>query len=91
MKIDKDNRHVDIEHFKAIDHLKNNYPGRSVKIAAFPTFALEKVYFLRNFKTDEKDVYNILFPGEFEEKFKINDPNGRVIKNISTVYSLFVN
>ena len=76
-------------------------------MVAFPSFALYKVYyffdnkreikidyhdsFLTNFNTKEKYVYIILFPDQFDEKFKKADPNGKLIRGVTTVYTIFAN
>lgn len=107
VRVDKENNHADIEHVRVIDYIKSNFPEKQVYIAAFPSFALEKVYYfwepgkkiitdfhdnlLNNFVRNEKYVYIILFPKQFNVKFEQADPNGKIISNVSTVYSLFVN
>ncbi len=46
--------------------------------------------FLEAFNPDEKYVYVITIPKDFEEKFARLDPRGRII-HFSPSYSLFVN
>lgn len=46
--------------------------------------------FLKTFNPDEKYVYAIIFPEDFNSKFAALDKDGRIIK-ISQGYSLFVN
>lgn len=46
--------------------------------------------FLKDFNPNEKYVYAIIFPKDFNDKFRKLDPKGRII-NFSQDYSLFVN
>jgi hypothetical protein len=46
--------------------------------------------FLENFNPDEKYLYVITIPKDFDEKFARLDPRGRIIR-FSPNYSLFVN
>ncbi len=46
--------------------------------------------FITTFNPNEKYVYAIIFPEDFNDKFQQLDPNGKII-NISKGYSLFVN
>lgn len=98
--------HADLDHLKVINYIKRYLPERKIYVAAFPNFALEKVYrfyergqavkadyhdnLLAHFKTDEKYVYVIIFPHEFNNKFQAADPQGRIV-NFSRTYSLFFN
>ncbi len=46
--------------------------------------------FITTFNPNEKYVYAIIFPEDFNDKFQQLDPNGKII-NISKGYSLFAN
>jgi len=98
----------DYESIRLVKEIENNFSTRKIYIAAFPSFALQKIFYfsrvpnvknvnlqyhetlLRNFNKNEKYVYVILFPREFVNKFREQDPSGRMI-DYSETYSLFVN
>lgn len=48
------------------------------------------INFLNHFNRQEKYLFVIIFPNDFNDQFKEKDPNGRIIK-YSETYSLFVN
>lgn len=97
-----------IDDAAVILHVNRTYPYRSVHIAAFPSFALEKQWFffpgttartidtkfhkdyLTKFNTDERYVYVVALPDDFEQEFKQADPNGTFIR-YSPKYGLFIN
>lgn len=107
ISIDAKNQEEEIGRIKIIKYLEKNYPDRKIYFASFPSYAFEKVYYffnpkrqfiteyhdnlLRNFNRNEKYIYIIIFPTDFDEKFKYADPNGRIINNLSPNYSLFIN
>ena len=97
----------DLEDVKVLRYIEEHYPQKKVYIAAFPTFALGRVYYFYNsqketitnyhkelmesFNPNEDYLYIILFPDEFSSKFTALDPNGRLIEDVSRKYDLFVN
>jgi len=96
----------DTEDVKVALYVKEHFPGREVRVAAFPGFQLEYALrfflpgtpvatdyhdnFLRSFDATRDYVYVILFPGEFSRRFRRADPGGELIGNVSRKYSLFV-
>lgn len=86
--------------------IDQEFYDRSIYVAAFPSFAFEKIfYFVNNnkklttdyhnnllakFDPNEKYLYVIIFPDEFDKKFLEADKKGKIIK-FSKKYSLFIN
>lgn len=93
---------------KLASYVNKNFPDRNLRIASFPGFHFEKIYYfsemknaitvgtryhqgyLDNFNPDEKYVYVIIFPNDFNSKFQEKDPNGKIFK-FDDYFSLFVN
>ncbi|HVN76751.1 MAG TPA: hypothetical protein VMT19_10575 [Thermoanaerobaculaceae bacterium] len=96
----------DTEDVKVALYLKDHFPGRGIRVAAFPGFQLEYALrfflpgtpvstdyhdnYLKSFDPTKSYLYVVLFPEEFDPKFKKADPNGEVIRGVSRKYSLFV-
>lgn len=92
----------DLDDVKVIRFIQNSFPKRKIYVAAFPTFALEKIFYffdksinitsdfhdnlLQNFNPNEKYVYIIIFPDTYEEMFKSKDSKGRIIRGVATKY-----
>lgn len=97
------NQREDLDDVKIIRFIQKNFPNRKIYIAAFPSFALEKVFYfydknikiksdfhdnlLRQFNRYEKYVYIILFPEEYERLFLEKDKQGRIIRGAANKYS----
>ena len=96
----------DTEDVKVALYLKQHYPGRAIRVAAFPGFQLEYALrffipgvsvttdyhgnFLATFDTSRDDLYVILFPEEFNPKFLKANPHGVLLTGVSRKYSLFL-
>lgn len=96
----------DYEDIKVAVFLKEHFPGKEIRVAAFGGFHLEYTLrfflpgstivtnyhdqFLQAFDRSVDCVYVILFPEEFDEKFRRADPEGELITNVSRKYSIFV-
>ncbi len=96
----------DYEDIKVAIFLKEHFPGKEIRVAAFGGFHLEYTLrfflpgstivtnyhdqFLQAFDRGVDCVYVILFPEEFDEKFRRADPQGELITNVSRKYSIFV-
>lgn len=107
VKKDRANNLEYLEDIKVMKYIETHFPKRKVYIAAFPSYAMKKTYyfynkrrhvqvdfhdvFLAHFNCNEKYVYVILFPDNYDERFRMMDSNGRIIKGVSSKYSLFVN
>jgi len=104
---DIQNHQEDLQDLKLIKYLDKNYSDRKLYVAAFPGYALDYIYYfvkpdqkivvdyhvnvLHDFKYDEKYVYVIVFPDQFDEVFLEKDPNGRIINSGFKKYSIFAN
>ena len=104
---DIENNREDLKDIKIIKYINQHYPERKVYLAAFPAHGLGRVFYFFNpnkkievdyhdvllskINPGEKYLYIILFPDQFNEKFKKADENGRIIDDIVDKYSLFVN
>lgn len=107
IKRDIKNNREDLKDIKVIKYIEQYYPERKVYIAAFPTHGLGRVFYfferskkvevdyhdtlISKINPEEKYLYIILFPDQFNEKFKEADENGRIIDDVVDKYSLFVN
>jgi hypothetical protein len=96
----------DYEDIKVAIFLKEHFPGKEIRVTAFGGFHLEYTLrfflprspivtnyhdqFLQAFDRGVDCVYVILFPEEFDEKFRRADPEGELITNVSRKYSIFV-
>jgi len=104
---DVQNHQEDLQDLELIKYLDKNYSDRKLYVAAFPGYALDYIYYfikpdkkivvdyhvnvLRDFNYDEKYVYVIVFPDQFDEVFLEKDPNGKIIDSGFTKYSIFAN
>lgn len=107
IRIDKFNNPPDFEYVRLISYIKQNYPKRRIYVAAYPSFVLQKIFYffdknstiqtdfhdnlLVRFDAREKYIYIILYPEVFNSEFMKIDPNGKIINNVSTFLSMFVN
>ena len=88
--------------------LNQRYPDRPIYVAAFRTFAFQRVFYFRDRRRnkhiesafhrdllkklhpDEKYVYVMIFPDEFQKPFEQADPRGRFFR-FSVNYGIFAN
>ena len=103
---DTDQGREDYEDIKVAVFLKEHFPGKEIRVAAFGGFHLEYTLrfflprstivtnyhdqFLQAFDHRVDCVYVLLFPEEFDEKFRRADPEGELITNVSRKYGIFV-
>jgi hypothetical protein len=96
----------DTEDVKVALYLRDHFPGREIRVAAFPGFQLEYALrfflpgtpvttdyhdnFLRSFDATRGYLYVVLFPEEFSPRFQKADPAGQLITGVSRKYTLFV-
>ena len=96
----------DYDDIKVALYLKEHCAGKEIRVAAFGGFHLEYTLrfflpgstivtdyhdqFLQAFDRGGDRAYVILFPEEFNGRFRRADPDGELITNVSQKYSIFL-
>ena len=107
VKVDTINNPPDFQYVQLIKYIQRNYPKRKMYVAAYPSFVFNKIYYFFNksrdvetdypdnllarFNRNEKYVYIILYPEDFNDAFQNADLNGKINNNLTTFLSAFAN